>query len=245
MSMRLHPQLGVQVLLGIVCFLPLRADVIIGSANTDYAKPFGDGTTTRYQQVYDSSDFSGPLDIQGLGFFVDLNNYFLGDPAQFSSQYTTDYEVYLADVAPGTDLGTTINTPPPLGTLLFNGVPSMNTSGLLTLAFSGPGFNYNPVTDGDLLLDVIRVTTPDSSLSFFLNGDSGLHSAVLDNFSCAAGCVYDGAHADPNNPNANLPSLGLVTDFITPAAVPEPSFAAFLVPALVGLVLALRRRRRV
>jgi len=242
MSMRLCQQIGLLLLLGSAGSLSLSADITIGTADYDYAKPFGDGTTTRYQQLYDSSDFSGPIEIQGLGFFVDLSNFFLTDPSQFSSEYSTEYQVYLTDVAPGTDLGTTINTPPPLGTLVVDGVPSMDSSGFLTLLFSGAPFLYDPTTGDDLLLDIVRVTAPDISLSFFLNGDSSMDSAFADNFSCPTGCVYDGAHADPNNPGSILPALGLVTDFIEPATVPEPSFVGLLGLVLAGLALAHRLR---
>jgi hypothetical protein len=230
----------------LACLQPLRADITVGTwdGSTDFAKPFGDGTTTRYQQAYDSTDFSGLTQIQGLDFYVDLSTYNLGDPADFAANYFNDYQVYLSVLSPPVDLGTTIVTPPDPTALQFDGVPSMDTNGVLTLMFSGPEFSYDPSSGDSLLVDIVK-NPPVSSFDFdfSMQADTSLSSAVTDDFSCMTGCVYDGNHPDPDNPGNNLGSVGLVTTFIeAPSAVPEPSSLAVLAVILTGLLVVFRRR---
>src|SRR5215470_13578412 len=64
---------GIVLGLGALAGVPATADVIIGNPpNSNDVFPWGTAYNAEYQQVYASSDFSGPITITDLEFFNTL-----------------------------------------------------------------------------------------------------------------------------------------------------------------------------
>lgn len=177
---------------------------------------FGTGPTERYQQVYSASQFAAAgstFDIGSIAFRLDANDA----PGPFSDTYGSIQ----------IDLSTTSLGPNQLSSTFANNIGADDRvvySGSLTLSGSG-GQNPNPFnaiinlqspflytpSQGNLLLD-IRINQAGSGFIPALDATSGspFTSRVrsFNDVNSAAGT------ADP---------IGLVTQFNTPAGVPEPS----------------------
>src|SRR6476620_9218289 len=82
---RCHRRASVMLLLGVVVALlgtgPLHAEIMVGAPGDPLVGdciPFGCSDASVYQQIFDSSLFSGPTTITGLRFF--LSNFDNVDP---------------------------------------------------------------------------------------------------------------------------------------------------------------------
>lgn len=248
--------------------IALHADPVLTVGGTPYAAddiqaPFGDGIAPgEFQQVYDSSLFSvgGQITISSLTFQDSLNVNMLGDqinPAEYtislsttgesaSSFFQTAASSLIVPLSATTVFSNSSDGCP------FDGVSSDNTCTLLnpgagfTITFSHT-FSYDPLTDGNLLLDIVKTSNSSIGLSLGLDASDFSGCAGSQLVFCApqntplmssAYSTPDGTFVDPE---------GLVTGFgytvSTTSAVPEPITLPIVI-VWVGLGAAYFLRRR-
>jgi hypothetical protein len=219
------------------------ANVIVPSAETSVEGSTNNGfpfnitafgqTSQRYQQVYSSSEFSGPFLITDIEFRPDAQS-----GAAFSSTLSS-IQIDLSTTTAAVDglSSTFAANVGPNDTVVYSGPLTLSSS------FTGPAagpkdfdivivlqtpFLYDPAL-GNLLLDVRNFdggsTTqfdaeflPDDSISRVFTFDTGVSS-----------------------PTGTPDTLGLITSFSGSAAVPEPGTLALVGLAVAGL--AWRRRK--
>ena len=205
--------------------LTSHADVTIGAFDAPpNAFPFGNfGYLGEYQQVYAGTAFSGIANIVSLGFAS-------------SASISTGTETLNLHVGLGTTTATPFNLAGPytanMGsdfTQVFAGsvtfTPLFNNT--FDLVFHTSPFLFNP-NNGNLLLDVVIDSASGSAVSFF--GST---------FDPATGNAFNsGGTGDPVHGEQ-----GLVTNFGTASAVPEPN-ALVLLASVVGILLLGRRMRQ-
>lgn len=234
------------VILMSVCLLwaiPAFADVTIGlpaDASTGNAFPFGAVYDGEYQQVYSSTQFSGPITITNLEFFDTV--YGSGATSLPTGIWTISLSTTPAD---WNTLSTTFASN--IGsnnTTVFDGNISQPWAfgDTLSITLSTP-FLYNPA-DGNLLMDVVAsgVTVPSAPVYFDTNGDNG----GGENGDTFLGRDYINGGVGPTDTSGTVNSgYGLVTEFSTSAStVPEPCTLILLGSGLAGLAAYRRRRSR-
>ncbi|HEY0650029.1 PEPxxWA-CTERM sorting domain-containing protein [Phenylobacterium sp.] len=175
----------------------------------------------RYQQAFDSSLFAGEITIVGLTFY----NTERSPGALAEGDYTVRFSTG------GGQVGALSNTfANNLGVVhdFFAGHISGPASPSFTIA--GAAFTYNPLTDGDLLLDI----TSNAPLAFSVYMDHRTEFAGfqrLVNFS--------------NRATGSLgANQGLVTGFVVEEAIPEPSTWALMILGFGAAGAMLRGARR-
>lgn len=184
------------------------ATVVVGGpakADAGDCAPFS--CAQRYQQAYDSSLFPGEITILGLVFYNAVRSAGTFAEGDYTVRFSTG----------GGQAGALSNTfASNLGVVhaFFAGHLSGPTSPSFTLA--GAPFTYNPLTDGDLLLDV----TSTASLAF---------SAYMDHRTEFAG--FQRLVSFSNRATGSLgANQGLVTGFVVAEdAIPEPSTWALMI----------------
>ena len=198
------------------------SSIIMGGTNGNNIAPFGNvNYLGQYQQVYSSSEFSGPTKIGAIAFQTLANvfnpttpqsvEFSLGlsnttaTPSAMSSNYAVNRGANFIIVY----AGTLTYTPASDGT--FDFVIPIHP------------FTYDPGA-GNLLID-INVTTPTTNQVIFLAGTE-----------TTVGRVYN---LSGNGPAAFGPNEGLYTEF---TVLPEPS--TFALAGLGGLGLAFSAYRR-
>lgn len=230
MSSFMRRCLPVLALVGFVALSgSVRADsVLIGAPATGANSfPFGGinaAVGDRYQQVYNSALFSGPISINDITFFH--TNFPIGDMLD-----TADYVISLSTTSAAVNGLDTVNFDANLGadnTLFL----STHLSGIIgsTLDLMGNTYNYDP-SQGNLLLDIKKSNSLGDGTVFLdaRNGDFGTDSSRAHDF----GTGFEG--------------FGLVTEFSGPGnnVVPEAGTLLSFGGLLFGLGgLALRRRNR-
>lgn len=201
------------------------ASVLIGTP-ADFpgnCAPFGCtlGPSTRYQQVYDSASFSGPINITGITFFHTVSN----DSGILNSGTYTVRLSTTSKAVNALDLVTYDNNLGADNTQVFSGSlpPSVPFGGSLTLSSSG--FLYDPSL-GNLLMDILISNAQRSTPVMYMDARNG-----------TAGTLFSRA----TDVATGSDSFGLVTQFETDTAIPEPSTAGLLLAGLTA-VWALRRK---
>jgi hypothetical protein len=219
---------GLRVLLLGAAFLAFAGPagaVIIGQpadAGVGNCFPFGctdrDGTPgTRYQQVYDSAQFSGSLLIDTISFFDAGFSGNLNSGTYTLSLSTTTQPVNALDLVTfDNNLGSD-NQTFTVSVLAGGPVPSV-------LSFSGTPFLYNPGL-GNLLLDVQIAGIA--------------HSGGESFFECRCGTAA-GIFSRAHDFGSGFDDFGLVTEF-EGSPVPEPTTVGLLG---LGLITGAVRRRR-
>jgi len=205
---------------------PAMATLVVGSGATGAnGFPFGFastsyGASTRYQQVYDDSNFSGPLSITGVTFYSQSPP----DSTLNSGIFTVSLSTTSAAVD---NLSPTFaNNVGADNVLLFTGTLPALISGAFTLNFTS-AFDYDPSL-GNLLLDV------------GYDGKIGFTSASLEAYNGDANGIFSRMH----NFGTGFAGYGLKTGFETgPAPVPEPATWAMMIGGF-GLVGGAMRYRR-
>ena len=206
-------------------FNTVFADTILAENGPNVAFnviPFGsDSGTGRYQEIYSSSLFTGPVLITSLAFSP-------ADSVLYSADVTlrmTTTTVAVGNLSPNLDS----NFITPLTEVYSNPTFSENVTGgsetfSLVFNFTTP-FMYDPGA-GNLLFDLL-ISNQNVSLGFSRSGPGPILSRAWDN----AGF---GNAAD---------DVGLRTLIgFQPVAVPEPGTILMMGTGLVGLAATLRRK---
>jgi hypothetical protein len=211
------------LLLGVA--VPAKAGplLIVGQPpdlGTGNAFPFGENYNATYQQVYASSDFSGPITITGLAFFN--TRYKSAATSTPTDTYTIDLST--TSVGPATISGNFTSNVGADNTQVFRGsiTRPWSLGDTLTIPLSTP-FTYKPA-NGNLLLQVVGSGVAASGGPIYFDV-----SSTTKDFSR----VY--ALYGVNTTNGSVDrGYGLITGFQTgsPARVPEPTSLA-----LVGLAI--------
>jgi hypothetical protein len=201
--------------------------VLLGKGNGDNCFPFGCGqhaaaAATRYQQVYNSAAFSGPMLIEEIQFFRSLGN--LTNSGTFSFYLSTTNK-------PVDGLDTTsFDLNVGLDRVLFSAVQFIGggSAPVLSIIGSTP-FLYDPRL-GNLLLDIVipggARNTSGEDVAYFAAQNGDAHG------------LFSRAH----NFGLGFEGYGLVTRFVdSTAPVPEPATLSLLG---VGLIAAAARLRR-
>lgn len=208
--------------LALAAVSPLEAQLIGDPLSGRNTFPFGatvGGSGTRYQQVYASSNFAGPLAISSISFVEGraggtltsaLFEFYLSTTSRAVDGLSTDFD---SNLGADTQL---------FGSFLLAGAAPSR------LTFSGTGFAYDP-SAGNLLLD-IRL----SDITSRGNASYGARNRDA-----------DGLFSRMHDFGAGFEGIGLLTEFEGSRVVvtPEPSPLAPLALGLAGLGLFARFRR--
>jgi len=212
-----------------VSVAPAQALVIgaPGDANTGNCYPFGcTGWGTEYQQVYASTDFSGPITI------TDIRFYHLNYSADAGTLNSGTFTFSLSTTsAPVNGLSSTLANNLGLdNTQVFSGtLPGTVAFGSFFDVFVSP-FTYDPA-NGNLLLDI-------------LSADANGGQTFLDAHNGTFGDTSSRATNGPQCADDVCASWGLVTGFNENTAVPEPLTLSLFGAGFAGAA-ALRRRKKI
>src|SRR5579862_3125886 len=196
-------------ILSLCCFSAgtlLASSVTVGNDNGSndfpFSGPFFGYAGTDYQEAYASSDFSGPILITGIDFFL--------GPGFTGSLYSGTYTLSLSTISAGIDTLSSSNLTGNLGsndTVIDTVALSGAAPSVLTFTATTP-FLYDP-SQGNLLLDISVA-----------GGHGGSTAAYQDNEGIGAAVArYQ------NFGGGNGLGLGLVTEFdstTSSAVTPEP-----------------------
>lgn len=203
----------------------IHASITVGAIDPNAAScyPFSCGAfdgLTRYQQVYSASEFgAAPLMITSITIFLES-----GGPVD-----SADYSLFLSTTSRSvttlsSDLGSNVEGP---NTFFANVHVGLTVPALLT--FTGTPFLYNP-SQGNLLLDVL-VSSPlalDDYYSYF----------QADSTTTVTARAWSSADGDFGPEDGG----GLVTEFGTAAAVPEPGTYGMLAIGSLALLASKKRK---
>ena len=215
------------------------ADQVVVGEPPDYGfgncDPFGCNYDGEYEQVYSSTQFSGPITITSLEFFNTAYNSgstllptgtYTISLSETSANWNTISDTFSANL--GAD-----------NTEVFSGSISQAWAfgDTLTIALSTP-FTYNPAS-GNLLLNV--VTNSAAGLNYTYFDDNGYNLAAF-NGDTFLGRVYCQVGTTCGSTGAVNNGYGLVTGFVTDSdSTPEPGTLGLMA---LGFVAAAALRRR-
>lgn len=214
----------------------LRADTVtVGTTSGANCYPFlcndsgtSSGLSINYQQVYASSSFSAPMEIDSITFF--FAPWYGGTGAVLNGDYSISLSYTGAAVGGLTDdLNANIGAS---NTLFYNGALGGSLTNP-TFTINGTPFVYDPA-NGNLLMTIIVMNQTDSAnpngrgyLQGDRSGTATTRAYVLGSGATSASDDFD---------------MGLVTQFSSaPAAIPEP--ASLLLISTGLLVLGGRARK--
>lgn len=217
--------LAAALMLGLAVTGPVAAGTITIGANTGGSPwPFTGSYLAEYQQIYDGSLFSGPVNINQITFFPAALS---PNPPLIKGTFTLSLSTTSASVSnPSLVFADNLGAD---NALFFSGAVDN------VLTFTGTPFLFDP-SQGNLLLDVVAPALPQNPLSFLAAGCSTDTNRIY-----WRGTALIGGAPGQCTPN----SFGLETQFtFTAAQVPEPSEFALFGSGLLALIGLARRRRR-
>jgi len=210
---------------------PAHAGLIIGApgdAGNGNCYPFGCAANslpsdpsnnwgTEYQQVYASTDFSGPITISSLSFYH--HNATVFGTGLNTGTYTISLSI-TSNAVNGLDLTTLSNNfTNPLSTeVVFTGTLPASVAFGSQLNFILTPFVYDPSL-GNLLLDIVSNDAAHSGENTYLDANNGDFGSISSRAANGAGAT-------------GFDSYGLVTGF---DEVPEPGSLVLFGAALLGL----------
>lgn len=206
--------------------------------NTNNAFPFGVSGGMRWQEVFNSNQFAGPIFIGRITFRPDAGAGFAFSQSLSSIRFSLSTTAF----GPNSLSTTFANNLGADNTIVYNGPLTMNSANT-----AGPGntrafdvvvnlqtpFLYNPA-NGHLLLDVLNSSPEDHSFQILLDAESNAGNGFVSR-----------VFGPPGNPGALTGSAdpnGFVVQFT--AAVPEPASLALIGTALIGASGVFWRRRQ-
>jgi hypothetical protein len=195
-----------------------------GANDFPFSGPFFGYAGTDYQEAYASSDFTGPINITGIDFF--LGTGFTG--SLYAGTYTLSLSVISSNIGSlsSTNLAGNIGS----DDTVFE-VANLKGSAPSVLTFTGTPFLYDPSL-GNLLLDISITGGKGGSTAAYQDSEGvGTGIARYQNFGLNNGLGY-----------------GLVTEFDSTASMantPEPGTLPLMAClGLVGLLVQRLRRSR-
>jgi hypothetical protein len=196
------------------------ASVTVGTDNAVNAAPFVDGLNgiTTYQQIYSSTAFSAPIDINSFSFFLDPS---AGTHNQLVAQ---TIEISLSTTSIAVD-GLYYHAPQGANAQTFGTFSIEGGTSPSVLTFDGTPFDYDPAS-GNLLVEIVTLSSSP------VNGFTEPYYES-DNYGSLTSRFCDESECNENQ--------GLVTRFDS-AIVPEPTSLAFVLAGVFGLVLLFGNR---
>lgn len=202
------------------------ATITVGAPSTNADCTFA--CVDHYQQVYNSSSFSGPVSINSISFIVNNPSYggtwAAGNLWQMSVS-TSANPVNALNATFSSNLGGDNII---FATQSFNGTPAAGS----LITFTGL-FNYNPFA-GDLLVDIKALGT--------IGGPGGPTYGPMVEANSSAGSTFSRVFEwNPSPTGYVMSSYGNVTQFGF-NTVPVPAAAWLLGSGLLGLIGVARRK---
>jgi hypothetical protein len=193
--------------------------ITIGTATGANEFPFGTSGGDYYQQIYNQADFSGPISIGQISFF--LTDFLAAD-----TWANGDYSFYLSTTTAA--LNSAVAYTPGANNQLFGSFVLGGAVPLGQINFNGAAFNYNP-GQGNLLLTI--------SVADQVAGQDGL--VYLDAMNDDSGTLFSRYY----NYGSGTAGYGLVTAFNGgSSSVPDASSALGLLSGACIALGALRRK---
>ena len=218
----------------VAAFSPAQA-LVIGTANSENGRPFSDVTVPSwFNQAYNASDFASPISISSITFYDSFG-------ATGGVGRTDTFRLWLSKTSSAIGSSAIANFPAG-ATIVYQDILPTLANGRLQFDLTQV-FNYNPGTDGNLVV----------TIQPFLDGSANSANPLRLDFMSVAGTTAINALFSVGDQTGTggagvTPFRGFVTGFndvaaAGPSATPVPAVGAG-VPLVIGAAAMFRRWRR-